>query len=217
LTVPTLPSTEYPLASQGYDPNVEIGYQTSGSLSDLQTQFPAGDYNFVVNANGGNPEVDLTIPYGMPSAYPNTPEVTNYDALNGMNAGDSFTIELNPITTSPNATDNGIFVDLYSTGGGAPLLAKELMLDQTDFAIPANLLAPGQSYFIDLDYSGRIGSTTGGDTPITLTQFYDMDTEVDFSTAAGVVPEPSTWAMLIIGFGGIGFMARRRALAVAKA
>ena len=97
LTVPTSPSTEYPLASQGYDPNVEIGYQTSNtSLSDLQTQFPAGDYNFVVNANGGNPEVDLTIPYATPSAYPNTPEVTNYNALNGMNAAKDFTVDLNP-------------------------------------------------------------------------------------------------------------------------
>ena len=217
LTVPTSPSTTYGLASQGYDPDVEIGYETTGSLSELQTQFPAGDYNFVVNANGGNPEVDLTIPYATPSAYPNTPEVTNYNALNGMNAGNSFTVDLNPITTSPNSTDNAIFVDLYSTGGGAPLLAESLMLDQTSFVIPAGLLAAGQSYFFDLDYSGRIGSTTGGDTPITLTQFYDMDTEVDFSTAAGVVPEPSTWAMLIIGFGGMGLMMRRRALAVAKA
>jgi PEP-CTERM motif len=30
----------------------------------------------------------------------------------------------------------------------------------------------------------------------------------DFSVAA--VPEPSTWAMLILGFAGVGFMAYRR-------
>ena len=31
-----------------------------------------------------------------------------------------------------------------------------------------------------------------------------------FLTATGAVPEPSTWAMLILGFAGIGFMAYRR-------
>jgi len=31
-----------------------------------------------------------------------------------------------------------------------------------------------------------------------------------FATAAPPVPEPSTWAMMILGFGGVGFMAYRR-------
>ena len=31
-----------------------------------------------------------------------------------------------------------------------------------------------------------------------------------FTAMAGAVPEPSTWAMMILGFGGIGFMAYRR-------
>jgi len=29
-------------------------------------------------------------------------------------------------------------------------------------------------------------------------------------TVAGAVPEPSTWAMMLLGFAGIGFMAYRR-------
>jgi hypothetical protein len=44
------------------------------------------------------------------------------------------------------------------------------------------------------------------------------DVEFEFSTAAGVtvpgvmtsVPEPSTWAMMVLGFFGVGFMAYRR-------
>lgn len=36
----------------------------------------------------------------------------------------------------------------------------------------------------------------------------------DFA-AGGAVPEPATWAMMIAGFGGVGFSLRRRALAVA--
>jgi hypothetical protein len=34
----------------------------------------------------------------------------------------------------------------------------------------------------------------------------------NFTFGAGAVPEPSTWAMMILGFAGIGFMAYRRKL-----
>jgi hypothetical protein len=42
--------------------------------------------------------------------------------------------------------------------------------------------------------------------------FFDQFKQVDFSVAsvASAVPEPSTWAMMILGFAGIGFMAYRR-------
>jgi PEP-CTERM motif len=215
LTVPTSPTTTmYPLASQGYTPDVEIGYETTGSLSELQAAFPAGNYNFVVNANGSNPEVNLTIPYATPSAYPNVPGVTNYDALNGMNAADSFTVDINGITPSPNATENHIYVDLYSTGGGGALLAEELPLDSTDFIIPAGLLSAGEDYYLDLVYDGRIAGGDDSTPPILVTEFYDIGTEVDFFTA---VPEPSTWALMLIGFAGLGFAGYRQRQTLASA
>jgi hypothetical protein len=34
---------------------------------------------------------------------------------------------------------------------------------------------------------------------------------------AGAVPEPSTWAMMILGFAGLGFMAYRRKNKIALA
>jgi hypothetical protein len=41
-----------------------------------------------------------------------------------------------------------------------------------------------------------------------------VSTNTDFAMAqlryAEVVPEPGTWAMLIVGFGAVGFVARRR-------
>ena len=51
----------------------------------------------------------------------------------------------------------------------------------------------------------------------TGTLFIDSDVALRFasghdysSNAVGAVPEPSTWAMLILGFAGVGFMAYRR-------
>ena len=34
--------------------------------------------------------------------------------------------------------------------------------------------------------------------------------QVEGPTSVAAVPEPSTWAMMILGFAGIGFMAYRR-------
>ncbi|WP_353199010.1 PEPxxWA-CTERM sorting domain-containing protein [Sandarakinorhabdus sp.] len=43
----------------------------------------------------------------------------------------------------------------------------------------------------------------------------DGSASIDLFSAAGGVPEPSSWAMLITGFGGVGAMLRRRRLRTA--
>lgn len=39
---------------------------------------------------------------------------------------------------------------------------------------------------------------------------FSQSSDVEFSSVAGAVPEPSTWAMLLIGFAGVGFAAYRQ-------
>jgi PEP-CTERM motif len=50
------------------------------------------------------------------------------------------------------------------------------------------------------------GGSNGGIYDLGRTQNSDLVTSTPF-TIALAVPEPSTWAMLILGFAGIGFMA----------
>jgi hypothetical protein len=69
------------------------------------------------------------------------------------------------------------------------------------------------------------GSTQSGGFSISLDAgdefgFYVSSTDGDLgpgvlSFGAGVIPEPATWAMLITGFGLVGFAARRRRAALA--
>ena len=68
-------------------------------------------------------------------------------------------------------------------------------------------LAPGTSYYYNLEYDDRIFDTID-DGAIAQYQIYDNDTNGNFFTA-GTVPEPSTWAMLLIGFAGLGFAGYR--------
>ena len=65
-----------------------------------------------------------------------------------------------------------------------------------DFNIfsPLDSAAPSGEFFFNL-------ATVGGDGDQML---------VTSITAVTAVPEPSTWAMMILGFAGIGFMAYRR-------
>ena len=54
-----------------------------------------------------------------------------------------------------------------------------------------------------IDNTYRIDLTAGGNT---VTSFAQLGT----GAATGAVPEPATWAMMLIGFGGMGVSLRRR-------
>lgn len=86
-----------------------------------------------------------------------------------------------------------------------------------EFRIPDTLFtAPiaGLSY-----YPGHAFTAPGGDLALRLSQSFGYsvaggDTfgndRLGVVQLAGAVPEPSTWAMMILGFAGVGFMAYRR-------
>jgi PEP-CTERM motif len=51
----------------------------------------------------------------------------------------------------------------------------------------------------------------GGDSgTIATTASYDVNTQFNGTYSISAVPEPSTWAMMILGFASVGFMAYRR-------
>ena len=77
-------------------------------------------------------------------------------------------------------------------------------------------------------YGGSAGSSTGGSYSLNLTTnltagtwyrfFYtanmatpgDISGTANFYTRTAAVPEPATWALMLLGFGGIGMAMRRR-------
>jgi hypothetical protein len=68
---------------------------------------------------------------------------------------------------------------------------------------------------MDIDFEGQIPDTTTGLIAFRLCNQALCDA-ADFSlvtsdlVVASAVPEPSTWAMLLLGFAGVGFMGYRR-------
>jgi hypothetical protein len=108
---------------------------------------------------------------------------------------------------SPNATPgaNAIFFSITNSSDST-VSNETLSTTDTSVTIPGGTLLAGQSYSFDLLFDNRI-VTQDAALNIPLTQFYDTHTDGSFSTAAGAVPEPLTWAMMLIGFGGLGFAA----------
>ncbi|QMW24264.1 PEPxxWA-CTERM sorting domain-containing protein [Sandaracinobacteroides saxicola] len=104
--------------------------------------------------------------------------------------------------------------------GGAPLLAYEILSGGNVIATGAGIAVPSyQTGFVTFGVTGgtfdtvRLKVTTDG-----ALRFDPNSYEAGAFDAVqlfGVVPEPATWAMLIAGFGLVGFAARRRSRAVA--
>jgi PEP-CTERM motif-containing protein len=82
----------------------------------------------------------------------------------------------------------------------------------------------GQQIAIEMTVDASAGGTYSGSASAYLDPFYSFDASLanpqDFSIIfspgfsngplTGSVPEPSTWAMILLGFAGLGFMAHRR-------
>lgn len=181
------------------------------TLTDLQATYGTGTYTFKLSGGAlGDTTVNQSYVGG---AYSNMALVTNYSALQGVN-GASVTFDLNGMTPGTGSNQANIFLYIYNASTNALVYASGALSSGTTM-IPVGALAAGTQYYYNLEYDSRIFDTIDDGT-IAQYQIYDMDTNGNFYTA-GAVPEPSTWAMLIVGFGGIGFMMRRRALALAKA
>lgn len=180
---------------------------SNGDFSLLQTLYPTGDYVFALSA-GSQPATSIGIDY-VGGAYSNVPDVTNFAALQGLNASKPFTVDLNTYIPGLVATASSIFFSITNSSGAVVYSSGGLPDTTTSITIGAGTLTAGGSYTFDLLFDNRI---TGSDyiNGYPVTQFYDTHTDGSFATA-GAVPEPSTWAMLLMGFIGVGVMMRRRA------
>jgi len=130
----------------------------------------------------------------------------------------SFTVTTPVLGTSP--TDTATIL-----GGNGALTAISFNIDGMTFSL-ANATSAGVGFSYNggttevlntIGYTGEIGSyvfqlSTGGFTfSFNDSADYHLDTSGTITaTIASAVPESSTWAMMILGFCGLGFMAYRQ-------
>jgi hypothetical protein len=120
----------------------------------------------------------------------------------------------------------GLTVEVYNSNHSAIIFSEAVvptLVTTTAFGtdiITGNLaglnLAAG-SYWIGFFASNLgVAAFSGGNgslietNPHTGNELFALNGDTGFQLLSSAVPEPSTWAMMILGFAGIGFMAYRR-------
>jgi len=146
---------------------------------------------------------------------PVTSATLSFNYPNGWNSGAPITVSFYDYTGSISALTGGTgglaaFNDL---GSGTFYGSTTISLGTTSFSLLLNAAAlsaisgaAGGSFAIGGTISGAEGETfLGGNTldapPVTLALR---------APAVAAVPEPATWAMMLVGFGVVGFSLRRR-------
>jgi hypothetical protein len=135
-------------------------------------------------------------------------------ALSGANyIGYTLYINYNNIISESSGSGSYFF---YDTGGSAT--ASTLSFD---FGTPGNFLL-----FYDTKYALCFfaNSTCVGEpapsssiyfSPLNASGYLPRSSGVEVIATTGAVPEPASWALLVVGFGLVGVAARRRKAAVA--
>jgi hypothetical protein len=136
--------------------------------------------------------------------------------------GDAFSFNL--LGTSGNAVTN--LPSLFSVDTTLPQNNAPFGLYNYGIMFNAGTNNPTTSLTFDLAYSGTLSASTFGissnpnNAPTFIPAYFSVDVlynqviDPNFGATAAptisAVPEPSTWAMMILGFCGLGFMAYRR-------
>jgi hypothetical protein len=153
-----------------------------------------------------------------------------YGTVTTSGGGTSLTLTLSLAngTTTDTGTHEALTFNLTGNVTGSSFSGAGPNLNLLTFAAyPGSYVNPGAPFTTNAAVScpGCQGGGTTVGTPWTLTltgtnlavgtvfaadQFSQGATGAVWNAGGGVVPEPSTWALLIAGFGMVGFMLRRR-------
>lgn len=119
-----------------------------------------------------------------------------------------FSASVQQVFTLSNASHSKITDLMIALFSGTPAGPHSYITSATASSLPgsnrqdASIEDPtilAGSYFLEI--TGSVPSHTSN---------IHISYSVDTMTVASAVPEPSTWAMMVLGFGGLGFMAYRR-------
>jgi hypothetical protein len=223
VTVPTSGPINYTMTGpSGTSPFIEYVYESPYlTQANLNAWFPTGDYVLNASNTGTGATATVTLNYNGADFFSAPPQLTaaSYDGLNGLNTNEAYTFSYDPFTPT-GGNYASIFFNIYNATTGAVAYSQTFIGDDiSSITVPADTLQPGTAYYDELDFSTRIQTTDSDSIDCTsspsgqcpgLTELaWDSRTVTDFTTGTGAVPEPATWAMMLLGFAGLGFAGYR--------
>jgi hypothetical protein len=130
-------------------------------------------------------------------------------SISGSVDGDLITSLVgNANPTGPSYSADGLFIydNFFSSGGLAPTLSNPGLLFTGASGHEYNLFSDDMTNYEM--YQATPGYTEHSYGTISLRETSDRDGPL--GRLGGAVPEPATWTMMILGFGGVGALLRQR-------
>jgi hypothetical protein len=182
---------------------------TSNFNQNFSTSFGFG--NYTIAASNNTATATSIVPYSADYFTTAVPYLTNFASLSGLDPTKSFTATFNSFAPNPNpaVSEGYTFFTIYNSLGNVVFTDGFLNPSTTSVVLAANTLLANNNYTFELDFSDRVDGYDFVNQNYTE-QGFDVRTDGAFTTGVGAVPEPSTWAMMLLGFAGVGFMAYRR-------
>jgi hypothetical protein len=222
-TVTAPDSTVYVMdtASPGSSPAVYTTQQNFSSQAALETAFPTNSsYTFWLYSDAGTDTGAITFPSVGTGAgqisYPSaTPLISNYAAMQNLNAAQDFTFTFSGFNVVNGLTEQDLFLDVFNADTSAEVFSADFLAPTTTgVTLAANTLQAGTDYYVVLDYSNRLdtgdfgfGDLNGNDGDGFPTPYVglDLNTIAYFTTDSVAVPEPGTIPMFLAGAGLLVF------------
>jgi PEP-CTERM motif len=184
------------------------GYQTGYMTpADLNTNYPS-IITYTLTATNSMTSASESVNISYQDVFTSDiPQLTaaSFSALQGANPNVGMTVDFNSFTPNAGADFGQGFFTIYdSTTDTVAFSDSGFMPTTTAISFGPGTLAAGNQYEYELIFDDGINSSYNG---IATTARSDQRTLGFFSAA---VPEPSTWAMLLAGFAGLGFAGYRR-------
>jgi hypothetical protein len=173
-------------------------------LAGLDVNFPnSSSYTYnIFGGQLGSQTASLTPPANdlFPAAVPFITG-TGYSQIQGMNVGVPLTLTWSGYTPAAGTNTPLIFLSITRVSDGHVQFQTQGDNTLTSALIPANTLAAGTAYDLDLVYDNRIDTSHAGFGGASSEVGFDNRTDITFTTAA--VPEPSSvvlvsWAVLVV-------------------
>ena len=208
----TLSWTGSDFASPSANYSVSFAFGTdpfTGAVYNIGT--PADAANLALFEGGGvtisSPSLIPTPPYPDPVVVTFSKDATDgfwglrYDTTAGLTLGTLSGLPTLTLTSYDAISFNGIGYYVYAYMPGDWTTEGTSSGDYTNLSVAAGFTTP------TLSYGGGITTVE----TFTLNYPGDLTSALTITLIGGSpVPEPSTWAMMLIGFGGIGFWRLRR-------
>jgi hypothetical protein len=169
------------------------------NLSTFDSVFPAGSYQFSVQAATSNQQVNVTL--SAPASQPAAPHVVNFAAAQAVNASQNFTLTWDAFPGGTAADFVYVTVGNNVFASASPGVVGALSGTATSVVIPAGTLQAGSNYTASVGFYRASWSTNASYVAGT---FRATVTEFPLVTMGGVVVHPTLGNISLSG-GKVGF------------